>query len=431
MDISRIDDFLRSITAKRLLSVGLLASVGLWIGYHFAFTSRAGQREVEAGGTRVSHGLPEASLAESTSVAVRGATSVSDTGEELEVQVRRARNIALRQTVDQAASSFQAWEKAASDWNRMKTELLDGDRGRSIATNQDGLPMVLELIRLAGVRSDELETYRVQLDEVSAAIEDRLTHNPGAEVTESTRQMLETLKEEVSQKGQELARVVNGLQRHAQAARGVAPGERTLRQAMDEQGLMEQQQMLALELAAREQARQETAARFLAVERQRQEAEAELRQSELNAEIERLKAERETTELTAARERAEHEAMAAREKLEAEFTRDRAEINKLLSPFVTPAPYRINPPFGYYPSGQNTGESLSAIAKCGALEESEDGLDAMSRLGENCPRPLGTFPIYVQSEWRRNPRVKAKLERAQELLRKYGELLVEKGILEK
>jgi hypothetical protein len=55
----------------------------------------------------------------------------------------------------------------------------------------------------------------------------------------------------------------------------------------------------------------------------------------------------------------------------------------------------------------------------------------MSRLGENCPRPLGTFPIYVKSEWRRNPRVKAKLERARELLLKYGQLLVEKGILEK
>jgi hypothetical protein len=82
-----------------------------------------------------------------------------------------------------------------------------------------------------------------------------------------------------------------------------------------------------------------TTTQLLAFERQRQEAEAELRQSELNAEIERLKVERKSTEIRAVRENTEHEAAAAREKLEAEFTRGQVERNSLLSPFVTPAPH--------------------------------------------------------------------------------------------
>ena len=309
--------------------------------------------------------------------------------------------------------------------------LRESRRGRSLAENRESLSTVLELIRLANARSEAISTYRVQLEEVSTAIEETLNRSTGAEVTASTRQMLESLKEEISEKGEELERLVSGIKRHAQTARGVPPGQRTLRQAMDEQKQLEQQQMLELEMAAREQARKEAADRLLAVERQRQEVEAQLRESELNAEIERLRAEKETTELTAARQKAEQEALAAREKLEAEFTRDQAEINRLLSPFVSPAPYMLVPPHVYLYSGQNTGVSLSAIAQCGALGESEDGLDAMSKLGQSAARPLGTFPKYVQSEWRRNPRVKAQLERAQELLRKYGELLVEKGILEK
>jgi hypothetical protein len=73
--------------------------------------------------------------------------------------------------------------------------------------------------------------------------------------------------------------------------------------------------------------------------------------------------------------------------------------------------------------------SLKVVAHSGALEPTDEGLDAMSMLGNTEFRPLGTFPKYVKSEWRRNADVKRRLVRAQELLVKYGDLLIEKGML--
>ena len=55
----------------------------------------------------------------------------------------------------------------------------------------------------------------------------------------------------------------------------------------------------------------------------------------------------------------------------------------------------------------------------------------MAKFGDMKWRSLGTFPKYAHGEWKRSDDVRQRLERAQELLLKYGDLLVEMEMLAK
>ena len=88
--------------------------------------------------------------------------------------------------------------------------------------------------------------------------------------------------------------------------------------------------------------------------------------------------------------------------------------------------------------------SFSAIKLKGALENTADGLASLSVAAKN-GRPLGGFPeINIMAHmitnnstpgsYHNTPKyrgIEAYLEKAQSLLKKYGPLMVEKGLLAK
>ncbi|WP_146415355.1 hypothetical protein [Crateriforma conspicua] len=79
--------------------------------------------------------------------------------------------------------------------------------------------------------------------------------------------------------------------------------------------------------------------------------------------------------------------------------------------------------------------SYTALKRIGALEDSETGLAILLRVGgsktatQQNDRPLGSFPRMNSISELRKPNVVARLKEAQRLLRQYGQLMVEDGLL--
>ena len=349
----------------------------------------------------------------------------------LEQSVLRARNLSAKRVLAEAESALQEFESAAAEWERLVDSLENGQLGRVLAADTESLPSLMELLSVGSEQANDPPGYREQFDLVSGEVEKFLAGDRVTAVTGATLRAIETLRDEIRERERALQGSLDRLKLAARDARGSQPGEMTLEEAYEAYRAQQAEQARLREIAARERVRKEAEERIEEAEREKLEAKTALEVAKQAAEADRMRREKEMLEIAAAKEKEEADAKLAQERLETEFTRDLPEIRRLLSPFVSPAPYYLSRPGSYLYSGQSTGLSLSTVAKSGALEPTDEGIDMMSMLGKAPYRPLGSFPKYVQSEWRRTESVKRRLVRAQELLLKYGDLLVEKGMMEK
>lgn len=79
--------------------------------------------------------------------------------------------------------------------------------------------------------------------------------------------------------------------------------------------------------------------------------------------------------------------------------------------------------------------SYSKLLRCGALEDSDKGLAILFRVGgsksatQRNDRPLGNFPRMHSVSELQKPDIVARVKEAQRLLRQYGPLMVEDGLL--
>ncbi len=118
-----------------------------------------------------------------------------------------------------------------------------------------------------------------------------------------------------------------------------------------------------------------------------------------------------------------------RSDLERDFRRDEREIMSLLRPFITHGmmqPYRRS----YRAAAEKGPVSLDKLQASGALAPNPDARKALYYITSSTgnDRDLGAFPKYIGG--RSDTDSKQELmKRVQDLLHKYGELLVEKGLL--
>ncbi|MEM7785895.1 MAG: hypothetical protein AAF623_21280 [Planctomycetota bacterium] len=110
-------------------------------------------------------------------------------------------------------------------------------------------------------------------------------------------------------------------------------------------------------------------------------------------------------------------AQLAKQKLEAEFNADLPKIRTYLAPFIGEGRNMRGEVGGKGPG------SYAVIVGYGALENSPKGLMAMADIGLRSDRPKNGFP-YAGSVGAND-----FFEVAQQLLKKYGPLMVEKGML--
>ena len=121
---------------------------------------------------------------------------------------------------------------------------------------------------------------------------------------------------------------------------------------------------------------------------------------------------------------------AAKRMLEQEFQRDLADIQRYLCPFLGAGAKHRGPNKGIGPV------SFGLIESCGALNENTKGLVSLGFAANETGRDLGGFPVShsidrIQAGFNNTEATVRYLSRAQELLKKYGALMVEKEMLGK
>lgn len=117
------------------------------------------------------------------------------------------------------------------------------------------------------------------------------------------------------------------------------------------------------------------------------------------------------------------------------FEADRAEIQRLLSPFISHSIWQI---------GKNARDwvkvaepkplSLSTLEKIGALQPTTEGIEVLALVGTQLnlypktPRPLGSFP-GPDGAFHSKPRNIEATKRAQHLLKTHFQTLIEEGLM--
>jgi len=168
-------------------------------------------------------------------------------------------------------------------------------------------------------------------------------------------------------------------------------------------------------------------ARQSEIDRVTQESAEEQRKiAEAEREVERLKEQQRLADLEAQKQ--QRQAAIAKAALEREFQRDLPQIRSLLRPLITEGltqPGRNS----FEPADKKGPVSLAKLRGTGALAPTAKARAGLYYIvGTNNDRDLGSFPRYrggasdVQAQQR-------TMMRVQELVNKYGELMVEKGLL--
>ena len=158
-------------------------------------------------------------------------------------------------------------------------------------------------------------------------------------------------------------------------------------------------------------------------------AENKRREDELRLELEKEKARTRTgglrEEITGAA------AQNAKDQLEREFQKDLPDIQSLLRPFITDGDTQPRGRQFARTGGRERPVSFAKLKATTALQTNDSSqrlLYSLTACNRTNDRDLGAFPSYFggESDWK----VKAPIiQKAQELLIKYGDLMVEKGMV--
>ncbi len=355
-----------------------------------------------------------------------------------EEQVRRSDLQATASTASEADEAVAAFEKSAAAWEAATRELLTTDKGRPIAADAEALGLFRTLWKQPRPEADAPAALRKRLDPLKAVLDKALAANDTTYApSEDVVSRLKAIEDE-ARRGVE---AYDDLNRRVAAIvastppGGAGEGTPTLQAALD---------ALDRQLTA-----EETAAIAAAVERERKDraeqlarekAESERRITAAQLEAEKIRREAEMKRLAddkqvaLAQAKAEEEVRkVARERadLERRFQAALPEIQSLLSPFITE---------GFTQPGRNYFEkattkkmrvSYGKLKGNGFLEDTPQGvykLIAAVVPNKANDRPLGSFPGTWSNDYS-DPWF-APTQRAQELLRDFGPILVEKGMLE-
>lgn len=355
-----------------------------------------------------------------------------------EEQVRRSDLQVTASTAAEADEAVAAFEKSAAAWETTTRELLTTEKGKPLATNAEALGQFRILWAQPRPEADEPATLRRRLDPLKAVLDKALAANDTSYApSEDVVSRLKAIEDE-ARRG---AEAYDDLNRRLAAIvastpqGGAGEGTPTLQAALDalEQRLtaeetaaiaaaVERERKDRAEQLAREKAeseRQITAAQ-LEAEKVRREAEVKRLADEKQVALAQAKAEEEVRK--AARERAD---------LERRFQAALPEIQSLLTPFITE---------GFTQPGRNYFEqattkkmkvSFGKLKGSGFLEDTPEGVHTFVTavtLNKANDRPLGSFPSSRTNSYS-DPWF-APAQRAQELLREFGPIMVEKGMLE-
>lgn len=349
---------------------------------------------------------------------------------------------------DELQNELGGLEKAAAELDASIEQVRTDTSPNSIAGDRQALQEFQFLLTRPRPTPGDVDHLANRAAPLYAVIEEakkkQNTEN-GATISRDTIERMQDLREEAQRKRKvvdELQTKLDALVKYAKPADS-AP-DTTVQQAMADMEAEVNKQALEAQTEAVREVRQEyeqkladTAAqteRILQEARHKQlldERQTLLEEERLKTEIaskeaaERLK----KMEQEADAELAKAEQARKRAQLEREFAADRPRIERLLQPFITPGKAVPESKTQWSRQLEPTPLSLTFIKGQGALQDTPTGHQAFMWIAGNTQndRNKGSYPDYIGGAV--NPGILDSVLAGQELLRKYGDLLVDKDML--
>lgn len=331
--------------------------------------------------------------------------------------VQRARVAVLATQLKASQRRLERLKELQAGWQTRLLSITEGEAGKRIAASSPHLELTTAIIEKELPSADEVLQWQLQLEALAAPIE-HAAEDEEAQITITTEhsELLDDLGKQLAQAVTDFEQPSLLLEAVLRETANVEPGELSLTEVIERRRADAEREtaerIVAARQAAREEAEQEQAALLARLEQEQVAEETRIKEAEQRARTEGLQAE--ANRLEQARKRAE---------LEREFQRDLPQVRALLVAFTAPG-------FTYRQDDTKGPASFSMIKANGTLESSRTGMERLMRMASvKNDRPRGGIPQFLGGDLEWNITNKTPIEQAQRLLTKYGDLMVEKGML--
>ena len=326
--------------------------------------------------------------------------------------------------IDAASHKLQQTGQLIEDHATMMENLQTNELGRQIAANDDLIEMFLALSKVELPTTVDTEEGALSLDGLQTKLQ---LLRSGSELEKVDQ--LSVAIQELNQSAQQLHTQITLAQRDLAALLLLAEAEAASNRTLDKAA-----ERYELQITADHQLRMTQAMRE---SREKRQATEQSKAKAFNQELSTLRNELSDAErrVKLADEHAKQELAKraeAKRKLEVEFERDLSDIKSLLKPFITPGHTQHLHKFAYR-ADQNPNPrpvSFGSLKGLGYLHDTTERLTAFWRsTSHENDRPFGSFPKAPYGQTRLKGGALPAVRRAQGYLQKYGDLMVEKGML--
>lgn len=349
--------------------------------------------------------------------------------------VTKARQAELRADVRTIRQQLTRLKTLHAEWQAQAASLLTNEAGRRVAASPAHLELVFGVMDGVEDVTEKISLWEQQLMELATPLE-RATEDESIsmEISPEYLDLLTELKRSVSLRVSDVERRKIQLAAILRETAQTAPGPARLEEALATYRLTQVrlEQERHQQALAEERAKTAELIRAAEVEKERMLREATEAAIRANAEVERKKIEDAIALVRQEEEKrqAEFQARLEKEQAEARYKRAFSEIRRHLVPFTSPGNRQLARNEWTY-TEEKKPLSLAAIRAYGALDNSPEGHSKFYHIasGSNNDRPNGIFRGgYFGGHIR--PELVPDVVKAQNLLHEFGDLLVEKGMLE-
>lgn len=397
-------------------------------------SANEGRPEANQVSTYPTHSLlPSTADGELSSEAVREAELTNAVSAKANRALRRARFVQLLALANKTQNELTEVITQVRSLEELENQIESGDAGKRISADGALVSSYAAISKLPVPNLLDATEWQRQCLTAAAPLRDASDEDQANFVVQPELQFfLSELYENAVKANEQIRNRRAELQLLVESSRSLQPSEVPLRTRV----LKNEQDLIAKGMEIGAKTREEAI-----VEQARQHAEhlgqertqtlAAINTVEVEKErLKRIAADKELADLNRIQAVAESQKLA--EKLQSEYQDDLPEIQQLLKPFLDtgdstqPGAVNWDPGVQMYATDSYRPISYGSLSSCSALDENDDSLRRLHYIG-GCfynRRKKGAFPAY-SDHGTFDPVVKSKLERARELLLKYGDLLVQ------
>ena len=335
-----------------------------------------------------------------------------------EKAIRARQLLLIGQQGDAIRNGVSELTTAQQTLNQTLEALLSGAEGKRIAAQPELIDQFVAIRESIASTSSPAKNLSAEADVMLAPLEHIESEPIQLEFENSLKELAEKVDSQLftAQRGQRQLDVL------LVASADVVAADLSLSQAIQQRSLeLERQQIADLAFA------EEKARKTIIDQGVKEATEAQKKITDAKRAVDQIAEKQKLDELKAEEEA--RIAALAKAQLEREFQRDLPMISRFLRPLFVEA-FTQPDNRGHYVQADIKGPvSLAKLLGSGAINPTVQGRNGLyGTLGSQRERDLGSFPSYVGGA--RNDRaVQPTMERFQELVLKYGDLMVEKGML--